>query len=365
MLNLNYEPAQSRLDDELKQFANEQLTPLAREDEASGGLSEDTKDALRKFGLPGADGFASGTDDPISFCMAAEGLAHGDAGIAYAWLASRQVAWLIAGCGTAEQKAKWLPRFAEDPALPASLFLLEGRGQAPSELETSIRAVGNHLVVDGYKAPVMYPGEAVLSVIVGKDENGQLAAVLAENLDGAVEFGGTDSGRLALSACPSALEARIDNLELPPEALMNTQRLHRAVTECRLAHASICVGTAAAATRYAGAYARERLAFGKPIIAFQGVSFPLVDLLLEAEAAHVSILNLLTNDAASDEQRERCAGKIIGHANQLVIDAAREGVQTMGVAGVITEHPQERAYRSAGVLASVDFDPLNEELILR
>lgn len=365
MLNLDYAPEQSRLDGELKRFAGEQLTPLAREAEDAGALPDGARAALRKFGLPGADGFASGADDPISFCMAAEGLAHGDAGIAYAWLASRQVAWLIAACGTEEQKAKWLPRFAEDPALPASLFFLEGRGQAPSELETSIRAVGNHLVVNGYKAPVMYPGSAAVSVIIGKDENGELAAVVAEDLGDAVEFRGVDTRRLALTACPSALDARIDDLELPAAALMNAQGLHRAVTECRLAHASVCVGAAASATQYAGAYARERTAFGKPIIAFQGVSFPLVDLLLEAEAAHLSILNLLTDDDATDERRERAAGAILAHANQLVIDAGREGVQTMGVAGVTTEHPEERAYRSAGALASVDFDPLNEQLILR
>ena len=119
------------------------------------------------------------------------------------------------------------------------------------------------------------------------------------------------------------------------------------------------------ATRYAGEYARERMAFGKPIIGFQGVSFPLVDLLLEGEAARLDILNLLTDDAATDEDRERASGAILAHANQLVIDAGREGVQTLGVAGVTSEHPQERTFRSAAVLASIDFDPLNEPLILR
>ena len=365
MLNLEYESAQRRLDGELKSFAIENFAPLAREAEDAGTLPQNAKAALGKFGLPGADGFASGTDDPISFCMAAEGLAYGDAGIAYAWLASRQVAWLIASCGTDEQKSKWLPKFAEDPALPARLFLLEGRGLAPGELETSIRAVGNHIVVNGYKSPVMYPETAVVSVIVGKDENGELAAVVAEDLGGSVEFRGTEARRLALTACPSALDARINDLELPAASMMQSEGLHRAVTECRLAHASVCIGAAASATHYAGAYARERTAFGKPIIAFQGVSFPLVDLLLEAEAAHLSVLNLLTDKETTDEERDRRAGAILAHTNQLLIDAGREGVQTMGVAGVTTEHPEERVYRNAGVLASLDFDPLNAELILR
>jgi hypothetical protein len=34
------------------------------------------------------------------------------------------------------------------------------------------------------------------------------------------------------------------------------------------------------------------------------------------------------------------------------------------VHGVITEHPQERVYRSAGLLASIDFDPTLSPLVL-
>jgi alkylation response protein AidB-like acyl-CoA dehydrogenase len=365
MLNFGYDVDQKRLDSELKDFAKDRLAPYARQAEDDGTLPDAARLALTDFGLPGADGFASGTDDPISFCMAAEGLAHGDAGIAYAWLASRQVAWLIASCGTEEQKAKWLPRFAENPVLPASLYMLEGRGLGLSETETKIRTVGNHIVVDGFKSPVMYPENAVISVIIGKNDAGELTAVIAENPGDAIKFRGTESRRLAMTACPSALEARIDNLELPADAMMKSDGLHRSLTECRLAHASICFGAADAATRYAADYAKERIAFGKPIISFQGVSFPLVDLLLDVEAAHVSVLQLLTANDMTDAQRERRASAIVAHANQLITDAGREGVQIMGVAGVTTEHPQERVYRSAGVLASMDFDPLTEELILR
>jgi alkylation response protein AidB-like acyl-CoA dehydrogenase len=242
--------------------------------------------------------------------------------------------------------------------------MLEGRGLAPSEFETSIRVRGNRLVVNGYKSPVMYPRTAVASVIVGRDAEGNLAAVLAERPGDAVEFR-EGCGRLAMAACPSAIEARILDLELPADAALKSEGLHRALMICRLAHASVCIGTAAAATRYAGEYAQKRLAFGKPIIAFQGVSFVLADLVMEADAMRLSVLDLVTAKDLTPEDLERQANAVIAQANQLVSDAAREGVQIMGVAGVTTEHPQERLYRSAAVLASIDFDPLNSELVLR
>ena len=364
MLNLEFDAAQNRLVDDLKALAVETMRPFAAEAEASGEIPPAVRSAVESFGLPGADGFASGVGDPVSFCLAAEALAWADPGIAYAWLASRQVAWIIAACGTGEQKQRWLRKFAADPFLPASLYMHEGRGIAPSEVETQVRRRGNHLVVNGYKSPVMYPRTAAVSLVIGRDESGEVAGLIFDEPGDAVAIKADGGGRLAMSACPMAIEARIEDLEIPVEGALRSDGLLRALTICRLAHASVCVGTAAAATRYAGEWAQKRIAFGKPIIAFQGVSFVLADLVMEADAARLGILDLATADLDPAEL-ERRANAVVAEANQLIADAGREGVQIMGVAGVIHEHPQERVYRSAAILASIDFDPLNCELILR
>jgi alkylation response protein AidB-like acyl-CoA dehydrogenase len=364
MLNLSLDPTQKRLIADLEEVATG-LRQFAREAEETGQVPDPVRAELMKFGLPGADGFASGIDDPGSFCLAAESLAWSDAGIAYAWLASRSVAWVISACGTDLQKSKWLPQFARDPFMPASLYMYEGRGTTPSEVETQIRREGNRLLVNGYKSPVMYPKSAAVSVIVGRDENGNLAAVLAEKVHDAVVFTGAESDRrLGMTACPSALEASITSLALPTEAAMKPQGLLQALTTCRMAHASVCIGTAAAATRYAGDYAQKRIAFGKPIIGFQGISFVLTDLLMEADALRLSVQDVVTTDV-SPEQQECLANGVVASANQLVADASREGVQIMGAAGIVTEHPQERVYRNAAILASIDFDPLHSDLTIR
>ncbi|MCP3733019.1 acyl-CoA dehydrogenase family protein [Sphingomonas sp. MG17] len=361
MLDLSLDPTQKRMTDELKAAAIE-LRPFAREAEDMGAIPAAVRTDLAKFGLPGADGFVSGANDPVSFCLAAESLAWSDAGIAYAWLASRQVAWVIAACGTEAQKAKWLPRFTEDPFLPASLYMYEGRGIAPSEVQTEVRAEGNHLVVNGYKSPVMYPSDAAVAVIVGRDADGHLTAVIAEEPGDAVTFSAEASGRrLGMTACPSALEAHIRQLAVPADAALKPDGLLDALTTCRMAHAAICIGAAAAATRYAGDYAQTRTAFGKPIIAYQAISFTLTDLYMEAEALRLSMLDVVTADI-DPEARERQASAVIASANQLIADSGREGVQIMGAAGIVTDHPQERVYRNAAILASIDFDPLNSPL---
>jgi alkylation response protein AidB-like acyl-CoA dehydrogenase len=364
MLDMSLDSAQKRLIDDLKAVAIT-LRAHAREAEESGEVPAAVRSELSRFGLPGSDGFALGPEDPVSLCLAAESLAWSDAGIAYAWLASRQVAWIISACGTEAQKSKWLPRFAADPFLPASLFMYEGLGFAASEVQTEIRKNGKELIVSGYKSPVMYPTSAAVSVIVGRDENGDLMAVIAEQLGDSVAFQlGEPRRRLAMTACPSALEARITNLVLPASAALKSDGLSKALTTCRMAHAAVCVGTAAAATRYAGDYAQTRVAFGKPIIGFQGISFMLTDLFIEAEALRLSVLEVVTADV-SEQERERRANSVVAAANQLVADSSREGVQIMGVAGVLTDHPQERVYRNAAILASIDFDPLHSDLAIR
>ncbi len=347
-----------------KAAAVELLRPYAWEADKMGGIPAAVRAAVEALDLPGADGFAAGVDDAAAFCATAEALAWGDPGIAYAWLASRQVAWVIASCGTEAQKAKWLPRLASDPFLPASLYLHEGRGLTPSEFETQVRRDGEGFLVNGYKSPVMYPQTAVVSVVVGRDEAGALAALVVEGPPEGVAFKDAGGRRLALRACPNAIEARISNLRAPAEAALRPEGLLRAVTICRLAHAAVCVGAAAAATRYAGEWALKRVAFGKPIISYQAVAFPLVNLVMDADAARLSIVDL-TRAKLEAPDLERQTNQVVAHANQLISDAGREGIQMMGVHGVLELHPQEGFYRSAAVLASIDFDPLNCELVLR
>lgn len=346
---------------ELRKIAAEKIRPFRSEIEAERQFSGDVLDVLKSLALPGDDGFEAEGRSASDFCFAAEAMAWGDLSAGYAWLNARQAAWMIASLGTAEQKAKWLPRFAGNPVLPASLYLQEGRGASPSEYETSVRAGNGLLRIDGYKSPVFHPVTAEVSVVVGRDADGALCVALLEGAQNGIRFTGLQSDRLALQACPSATEAWIDNLEVPAENLMTGGDVGRAVSVCRMAHAAFCIGVATAATSYAGDWARRRVAFGKPIISFQGVSFPLVDLLLATDAVRLGIQDLLRADISSDAL-ELEVNQILAEANQVVQDAGREGVQTMGVHGVISDHPASSWYKAAAVLASLDFDPLASRL---
>ena len=66
--------------------------------------------------------------------------------------------------------------------------------------------------------------------------------------------------------------------------------------------AASAVGVARAAFEYATDYARERQAFGKPLLAKQGVSFKLADMAMQIEAARLLVWRAA---AALDAARTR------------------------------------------------------------
>jgi alkylation response protein AidB-like acyl-CoA dehydrogenase len=107
------------------------------------------------------------------------------------------------------------------------------------------------------------------------------------------------------------------------------------------------------------------VAFGRPLVGFQGVSFVLANLLMDIEAARLGVYDALGTAQASDGELEAVTSHLVAHVNRLVGDAGREGVELMGVHGVIADHPAERIFRSAAVLAAIDFDPLTHPLTLR
>ena len=117
--------------------------------------------------------------------------------------------------------------------------------------------------------------------------------------------------------------------------------------------AAAAVGVARAAFEHAAAYAREREAFGRPILDRQGVAFKLADMAMEIEAARLLVWRAC---AAVDAGRD--AGLLGSYAKAFAADAAMrattDAVQVLGGAGVMRDHPVEKWLRDAKVLQVVE-----------
>jgi hypothetical protein len=367
MYDLTISDEQGTLVELVHAFSERELRPAAREAEQARAVPARVATALHALGIaapiPEALG-GQGDPDLVTYLMGAEELAWGDPGIAYAALGAGHAALLVARCGTAVQQQSLLPRFLGADAPEASVLLHEGFGRAPSELRTRAEPAAAGWRLSGEKAEALLPTRDGLCVIIAlRTDTGALAAFAAEGEPHGVVVTRDDRaiGRIGLCCAPTGAVC-LDGVLLPREALLeggSELALVRALACVRLSLAAIAIGCARASLEFARRYATERIAFGRPIAAFQGVAFPLADQDMAVDAARLELWEVAraVEESGDIALIERLTANAIAHASDAALQATRDGVQTLGGHGFIADYPIERWYRCAAALASIDFDP--------
>ena len=154
---------------------------------------------------------------------------------------------------------------------------------------------------------------------------------------------------------------KLDKVRVGPEALLGGEAALRtdggaayddAVDRARIAWGAMALGTSQALLDYVIPYCNERLAFGEPISHRQAVAFMVADIGIELESMRM----LVYRAAGRIDARLPCAREAY-LARTLCSDKAMEigtnGVQLLGGAGFIKDHPVElwyRQLRSIGVM---------------
>lgn len=306
----------------------------------------------------------SGVGDAATLMVVLEHLAAGDAGITFAAFCSGAAAMLIARHGEGKH-ADTVARLTTDPNARATAALYEPHGRGAAEFTTTIAVTEDGQVrVKGRKVGVAFAAEADPFVVVGTDvtTGGPRAVVVPRDTAGiSVQ---PYPGMLGLAA--TAAGAVDFDATVPAKNVLgsveDSEALCATIATLRLSVAAIAIGTAQRAVEYAAEYAAERIAFGKPIAAFQGVSFPLAEAQMRVDAARLEIAEVA---AALDGAESSAAvdvvggiGRTLSYATEVAVDATRTAVQTLGGHGYIAEHPVELWYRSTTALSILDTDPL-------
>lgn len=333
---------QDALQQTLHEFAEEVLRPAARECEEAGATSDEISKQVFEIGVaaPVDEAFGGGgTFDAVTYCIAAEELAWGDPGIAYQVLGSGVAAIVIDLAGSEAQKKAHLPAFAE---APTRSFVAVTEKIAAGDLE-DLRTELDDGKVSGEKYGVLDAPDAVVGVVVGR-RGDALAASLVE--PGSYEIVKPEH-KLGLEAAPSWV-IRFDGAAEPLGGDVS-----RAVLWTKLMAGAAALGCARASLEYASEYAIEREAFGKPIGAFQGVSFKIADMATEIDATRMVLWR-----AAWKLDKGEATLADVAEANSLALQTAvrcgDDGVQVLGGHGYIRDHPVEKWFRDAVTLSVAD-----------
>ena len=116
----------------------------------------------------------------------------------------------------------------------------------------------------------------------------------------------------------------------------------------RIGIASQALGIAQASLNASIEYSKERIQFGKPISANQGVQFKLADMAMEIEAARLLIYKAAS---AKDEGKEfgSLSSMAKVYASEVAMKASTQCVQIHGGYGYIVETGVERLMRDAKI----------------
>jgi alkylation response protein AidB-like acyl-CoA dehydrogenase len=336
---------QEALRETLHEFSKEVLRPAARTAESAKRVPDEIARQAHEIGVtaPVPEEFGGGGSfDAVTYCMAAEELGWGDAGIAYQLLGSGLAAIVIAEAGTDQQKQKHLPHFVE--AEPARSFVAVGEKIAGGDIETLETSISGDKV-SGRKYGVLNASDATVGIVVGRSEAGAGAVIIEPDSYEIVR----PEDKLGLEAAPTS----VVDFDGAGEALAEGSELDKAVLYSKLLTGAVAVGSASASLEYAAQYATEREAFGKPIGAFQAISFKVADMAIEVDAARIALWRAAWK-LDRDEATLADVAEAVGQALVAAIHGGDDGVQILGGHGYIRDHPVEMWFRNAVTLSVFD-----------
>jgi alkylation response protein AidB-like acyl-CoA dehydrogenase len=361
-------------------FSKEVLRPNAEEWDEREEFPWPVVEEAAKIGLYGFDFMASGIADPtgLTLMIALEELFWGDAGLALSIFGSGLAAAAIAGNGTIDQIAEWVPQCygtADKIGLGALCASEPDAGSDVAGYRT--RAVYHEAtdewVLNGTKAWITNGGIADVHVVVAVVDpelgaKGHASFVVGPNTPGLSQ--GQKYKKHGIRASHTA-EVVLDEVRLPGSCLLGgkeklDEKLARArerqrsgddkqpamatFETTRPSVGAMAVGIARAAYEYALEYAKERKAFGEPIIMKQGIAFKLADMAMEIDAARLLVWRAawMGRNGVPFRQGEGSMSKL--KASEVAVWATEDAIQILGGYGYTREYPVERWHRDAKIM---------------
>src|SRR3954452_10999839 len=359
-------------------FAEDAIRPVARDwDEREEFPWPVVKEAA-EIGLNGLDFVAQAFTEPSGLMLpvAAEELFWGDAGIGLAIFGSGLAAAGIAGNGTPEQIMEWVPQCygtAGDVKLGAFCVSEPDAGSDVSSLRTHAvyDDAKDEWVINGTKAWITNGGIADVHVVVAAVDpalkgRGQASFVVPPGTSGLSQ--GQKYKKHGIRASHTA-EVVLDDVRVPGRCLLGGRdRLEARLARARSAGHSgekqpamstfeatrpvvgaQALGIARAAYEFALSYAKERLAFGRPIIMNQGVAFKLADMRMEIDAARLLVWRAawMARNGVPLTAGEGSMSKL--KAGEVAVWATEQAIQILGGYGYTRDYPVERWHRDAKI----------------
>jgi len=342
----------------VRDFARNEVAPTAAERDEEERFDMDIFKKMAELGLTGIpwpEQYGGIGSDYLAYCIAVEELSRVCASTGVTLSAHTSLAgWPIYTFGTEEQKQKYLRPMAQGEKIGAYGLTEPSSGSDAGGMRTNAKLDGDEYVINGSKIFITNGGIAdiyVVFAVTDPESKKGTSAFIVESTHPGFSVGKKEQ-KMGIRSSPTT-EIIFDNCRVPKENLLGKEGDGFKIAMMTLdggrnGIAAQAVGIAQGALDAAIDYAKERVQFGKPIAAQQGIGFKLAEMATNVEAAR-----LLTYQAAWLESEGLPYGKESAMSKLFAGDTAMkvttEAVQVFGGYGYTKDYPVERYMRDAKI----------------
>jgi len=342
-----------------KEFGEKEVKPIAAALDREARFPHETVKRMGELGLMGMvipEEYGGTGADYISYILAVEEISKADCVHGNVLSVHTSVcAYPLYVFGTEEQRRKYLPKLCSGEAIGAFALTEPGAGSDAASLKMTARPEGDHYVLNGTKIFITNGGVSGVYLVVAMTEPSKglkgISAFIVEP-----SFPGFNVGQKEekMGQCAASTHELIfDNCRVPKENLLGKEGEGFKVAMIsldagRISIAAQCVGLAQAALDAAIDYTKQRVQFGQPIAANQGVQWMLADMAVSIEAARQLVYNA-TQLKAEGKPFSTAAAMAKLFASESAMSVTTKAVQLHGGIGYTKSYPVERYMRDAKV----------------
>lgn len=357
-MNFDFSEAQKMIRQTAQEFTERYVAPLAAELDLTGEFPRETFSRMAShgftgIGIPEEYGGSGGSD--IEKVIVVSELAK-KCGATAATLSIHMIfPAVILKFGTEEQKKKYLPAMTDGGKISAFALTEPNAGSDAAAVKTTALKDGDYYILNGTKCFITGGGQADHLVVFAltdpsKGLKGLSALIVDKGMPG---FSiGKIEDKMGIRASET-VELIFDNCRVPAENLVGKEGAGfkiamTALDGARIGVAAQALGIAEGALEETVKYMKERVQFGKPLTALQGLNWYVAEMATKIECAR-----WMTYRAASlkikGEPYTKEAAMAKYNASETALFVTNLALQIHGGYGYMKDYPLERMMRDAKI----------------
>ena len=345
------------LRDMVRRFAQERIAPRASEIDRTNEFPNELWKELGALGLLGVtveEEYGGSAMGYLAHCVAIEEISRASASVGLSYGAhSNLCVNQIRRNGTAEQKAKYLPKLVSGEHVGSLAMSESGAGSDVVGMKLRADKRNDRFVLNGTKMWITNGPDASTLIVYAKTDpdagpRGITAFLIEKDMAGFSTAQKLDKlGMRGSNTC----ELVFQDCEVPYENILGEEGGGAKVLMSGLDYERVVlsagpIGIMAACLDVVVPYVHEREQFGQPIGEFQLMQGKLADMYVTMNACRAYVYAVAAACDRGETSRKDAAGCIL-YAAEKATQMALEAIQALGGNGYINDYPTGRLLRDA------------------